>query len=65
MLVRQLAGGAVKWDQLPLYLLAEFLARALATIAYTLITPDPAGTAAPSTDAPAIPTQSTDTAAAL
>jgi glycerol uptake facilitator protein len=65
MLVQQLAGGAVKWEQLPVYLVAEFLAGALAAIAYTLITPDPADTAAPSTDAPAIPAQSTDTAAAL
>jgi glycerol uptake facilitator protein len=65
MLVQQLAGGAVKWEQLPVYLAAELLAGALAAIAYTLITPDPADTGAPSTDAPAIPAQPADTPAAL
>jgi glycerol uptake facilitator len=65
MLVQQLAGGAVKWEQLPVYLFAEFLAGALAAIAYTLITPDPADTAAPSTDAAAIPAQSTDSRAGV
>jgi glycerol uptake facilitator protein len=65
MLVQQLAGGTVKWGQLPVYVLAELLAGALAAVVYTLITPDPARTAAPSTDAPAIPAQPTDTPAAL
>jgi hypothetical protein len=40
------------------YLAAELLAGVLAAIAYTLITPDPADTAAPSTDAPASPATS-------
>ena len=37
MLVQQLAGGAVKWNQLPVYLIAELLAGALAALAYGLI----------------------------
>ncbi|MGZ4611956.1 MAG: dihydroxyacetone kinase subunit DhaK, partial [Kineosporiaceae bacterium] len=55
MIVQQIAGGAVKWEQLPVYLIPELLAGAVAGIAYTLITPDPEDTAAPSTDAPGIP----------
>src|SRR4029079_3300411 len=39
MLVQQFAGGAVSWNQLPVYLIAEFLAGALAALAYAAITP--------------------------
>ncbi len=34
MLVQQLAGGTVKWEQAPVYLLAELAAGALAALAY-------------------------------
>ncbi|WP_028936531.1 MIP/aquaporin family protein [Pseudonocardia spinosispora] len=34
MLVQQLAGGTVKWNQLPVYLIAELLAGVLAAFAY-------------------------------
>jgi glycerol uptake facilitator protein len=51
MLVQQLAGGAVHWEQLWVYLVAEFLGGALAALAYTAITANPQDTAAPSTDA--------------
>jgi glycerol uptake facilitator protein len=37
MLVQQLAGGAVKWNQLPVYLLAELCAGAAAGLVYGLI----------------------------
>src|SRR5918911_1331544 len=50
MLVQQIAGGTVKWSQLPVYLLAELLAGVVAALAYTPITAEPDDTAAPSTD---------------
>jgi glycerol uptake facilitator protein len=34
MLVQQIAGGSVKWEQLPVYLGAELLAGVLAALAY-------------------------------
>jgi glycerol uptake facilitator protein len=34
MFVQQLAGGTVKWEQLPVYLVAELLAGVLAALAY-------------------------------
>lgn len=37
MFVQQIAGGTVQWEQLPVYLGAEFLAGALAALAYTVI----------------------------
>lgn len=37
MLVQQLAGGTVKWGQLPVYLAAELLAGALAAFAFTAV----------------------------
>ncbi|WP_283607564.1 MIP/aquaporin family protein [Mycolicibacterium poriferae] len=37
MLVQQLAGGTVHWNQLPVYLSAELLAGALAALAYVAI----------------------------
>jgi len=37
MLVQQLAGGTVHWNQLPVYLAAELLAGVLAALAYVLI----------------------------
>jgi glycerol uptake facilitator protein len=37
MLVQQLAGGSVAWNQLPVYLAAELLAGVLAAIAYVAI----------------------------
>src|SRR6478609_7624021 len=38
MLVQQIAGGTVKWEQLPVYLLAELLAGAAAALAYVALT---------------------------
>jgi glycerol uptake facilitator protein len=47
MLVQQIAGGAVKWDQLPVYWAAELLAGVLAALAYQVISCTPADAAAP------------------
>lgn len=51
MLVQQLAGGTVQWAQLPVYLLAQLAAGAIAALAYTLVARTPAdrvtGTADP------------------
>ena len=47
MLVQQLAGGEVSWEQLPVYLGAEVLAGVLAALAYSLVT---AGSTESSTD---------------
>src|SRR4051794_30493973 len=49
MLVQQFAGGTVHWSQLPVYLLAECLAGALAGLAYTLVSRT-AADAAPADD---------------
>jgi glycerol uptake facilitator protein len=65
MLVQQIAGGTVTWAQLPVYLIAELLAGALAAIAYTAITPDPEDSAAPSTDSASVPIQAVDSPAAV
>lgn len=37
MLVQQVAGGSVQWDQLPVYLAAELLAGILAALVYTAL----------------------------
>ena len=37
MLVQQLAGGGVRWEQLPVYLAAELLAGIVAALAYTAL----------------------------
>ena len=37
MLVQQIAGGTVKWEQLPVYVLAELAAGAVAALAYTAL----------------------------
>jgi glycerol uptake facilitator protein len=52
MLVQQLAGGTLKWVQLPVYLGAELLAGAAAALLYGLITRTPADltTAGPGVD---------------
>ena len=42
MLVQQIAGGDVKWEQLPVYLAAEFLAGALAALCYAFVAHTPA-----------------------
>src|SRR6059058_5008429 len=42
MLVQQLAGGAVKWSQLPVYLVAELLAGAVAALLYGVLARTPA-----------------------
>jgi glycerol uptake facilitator protein len=42
MLVQQVAGGAVKWNQLPVYLAAELLAGAVAALLYGLLARTPA-----------------------
>ncbi|HYJ76287.1 MAG TPA: aquaporin [Kineosporiaceae bacterium] len=65
MLVQQVAGGAVSWNQLPVYLVAEFLAGALAALAYAAVTPDPEESAAPSTDSAPVPAQATDSPATV
>src|SRR5919199_42250 len=41
MLVQQIAGGTVKWSQLPVYLVAELLAGVVAALAYTAVTAQP------------------------
>jgi glycerol uptake facilitator protein len=46
MFVQQLAGGSVKWEQLPVYLGAELLAGALAALCYRFIAHTPADKAA-------------------
>jgi glycerol uptake facilitator protein len=38
MLVQQIAGGTVKWEQIPVYLAAEALAGILAALAYVALT---------------------------
>jgi glycerol uptake facilitator protein len=65
MLVQQIAGGTVKWSQLPVYLLAELLAGVAAALAYTAITAEPDDTAAPSTDSAPVPVQVTDSPATI
>ena len=42
MLVQQVAGGEVKWDQLPVYLFAELLAGVAAALLYGLLSRTPA-----------------------
>ena len=42
MLVQQIAGGTVKWDQLPVYLAAELLAGVVAALLYGVLTRTPA-----------------------
>jgi glycerol uptake facilitator protein len=42
MLVQQVAGGTVQWEQLPVYLVAECLAGVLAALAYTALVRVPA-----------------------
>lgn len=42
MLVQQIAGGTVQWEQLPVYLIAELLAGAAAGLAYVAISRTPA-----------------------
>jgi glycerol uptake facilitator protein len=64
MLVQQLAGGDVKWNQLPVYLIAELLAGALAALTYGFIARTPADRAtAPGVDL-AAPSDDRVTAAA-
>jgi glycerol uptake facilitator protein len=59
MLVQQIAGGSVSWSQLPVYLVAECLAGALAAFAYVAISK----TRADETPAPvAVPAQTTTAA---
>lgn len=42
MLVQQLAGGSVAWSQLPVYVVAELLAGAVAVVLYDLVARTPA-----------------------
>ena len=42
MLVQQIAGGEVKWEQLPVYLVAELLAGVAAALLYGLLSKTPA-----------------------
>ncbi len=51
MLVQQIAGGAVKWEQLPVYLLAELAAGVAAAFAYTLVARTRADVTVPETAA--------------
>jgi glycerol uptake facilitator protein len=53
MFVQQLAGGTVKWSQLPVYLLAELAAGALAGLAYAAVSRSPARAVAPAATVPA------------
>jgi glycerol uptake facilitator protein len=53
MLVQQLAGGAVEWAQLPVYLLAEFSAGVAAALVYTVISRTRADGTAPAAAAAA------------
>jgi glycerol uptake facilitator protein len=46
MLVQQIAGGQVKWAQLPIYLVAELLAGGAAALAYGVLARTPADNAA-------------------
>jgi glycerol uptake facilitator protein len=46
MLVQQVAGGTVQWEQLPVYLAAECLAGIAAALAYTMLVKSPVTTAA-------------------
>jgi len=52
MLVQQIAGGSVKWSQLPVYVIAELLAGVAAALLYGLMTRTPADneTAGPGVD---------------
>jgi glycerol uptake facilitator protein len=52
LLIQQLAGGTVKWEQLPVYLIAELLAGALAALLYGVLSRTPADrhTAGPGVD---------------
>jgi glycerol uptake facilitator protein len=65
MLVQQIAGGTVKWSQLPVYVVAELLAGVVAALAYTAITAEPDDTAAPSTDSAPVPAQATTSRATI
>jgi glycerol uptake facilitator protein len=51
MLVQQIAGGTVKWEQLPVYWAAELLAGVLAALAYGVISRTRADAAATATPA--------------
>lgn len=63
MLVQQIAGGSVSWSQLPVYLAAEFLAGALAALAYVAISRTRADAVpAPSLNETAVPTAQTTAA---
>ncbi len=42
MLVQQIAGGSIKWEQLPVYVIAEILAGVAAALLYGLMTRTPA-----------------------
>ena len=53
MLVQQLAGGTVEWQQLPVYLLAELAAGVAAALAYSALVRGPAETAAATVEASA------------
>jgi glycerol uptake facilitator protein len=50
MLVQQIAGGTVKWSQLPVYLVAELLAGVVAALAFSVISRTPADSAGPGID---------------
>jgi glycerol uptake facilitator protein len=50
MLVQQIAGGTVKWSQLPVYLAAELLAGVVAALAFGIISRTPADNAGPGID---------------
>ena len=50
MLVQQIAGGTVKWSQLPVYLAAELLAGVVAALAFGVISRTPVDSAGPGID---------------
>ncbi len=53
MFVQQLAGGTVKWEQLPVYVIAELLAGALAALLYQALVKGVGDEAAEPVDSPA------------
>jgi glycerol uptake facilitator protein len=63
MLVQQLAGGSVSWNQLPVYLAAELLAGVLAALAYVAISRTKAD-AVPSPSEHAVPAPAAHTTTA-
>src|SRR3954452_12706577 len=54
MLVQQIAGGTVHWEQLPVYVIAEILAGVVAALAFVAMSRTPADSAPAPAPAPAV-----------